>query len=245
MILLSFALGDRIRIMKQLRDKALKRSLQQYKINVALKEKVNAELESKVQKRTRELQRKTQLLEAFNAQLKEKDEEIQRINSLLDKDNWKLKNTVKASFQARLDNKGMTYEEFKELFPNQAACCRYLEQLKWGGGFHCRQCGHDQSGKGPRLFTKRCRKCGDIESVTAGTIFHGVKFPLEKAFYITYSEILGKEKHTLEQLSEILDLRKNTIWGFRKKVRNQLSTKNLAAPLWHELILEHEEVKER
>jgi two-component system, sensor histidine kinase LadS len=245
MILLSFALGDRIRIMKQLRDKALKRSLQQYKINVALKEKVNAELEGKVQDRTRELEKKNQLLEAFNSQLREKDEEIRRINSLLDKDNWKLKNTIKASFQARLDNKEMTYEEFRELFPNKAACCRYLEQLKWEYGFHCRQCGHEKSGKGPKLFTRRCRKCGSIESVTAGTIFHGVKFPLEKAFYITYSEITGAERLTLEQLSETLELRKNTVWSFRKKVRAQLAAKDLPSPLWHELILEPEPLKEK
>ncbi len=245
MILLSFALGDRIRIMKQLRDKAMKRSLQQYKINVELKEKVNKELEGKVQDRTRELKRKNQLLEAFNAQLREKDEEIRRINSLLDKDNWKLKNTIKASFQARLDNIEMTYAEFRELFPNKAACCRYLEELKWEKGFHCRHCGNDKSGKGPKLFTRRCSKCGSIESVTSGTIFHGVKFPLEKAFYITYSEISSAEQHTLEQLSDILELRKNTVWGFRKKLRMQLEAKDLPAPIWHELILEPEGVRDK
>ncbi|WP_114749506.1 7TM diverse intracellular signaling domain-containing protein [Pleomorphovibrio marinus] len=244
MVLLSLALGDRIKIMKQIRDKALRRSLEQYKINVALKEKVNAELESKVQTRTRELERKNQLLEAFNAQLREKDEEIQRINSFLDKDNWKLKSSIKASFQARLDNKEMTYGEFKELFPNKAACCRYLEQLKWEDGFSCRHCGNDKAGKGPKLFTRRCSKCGHIESVTAGTIFHGVRFPLEKAFYITYSLISAQEHHTLEELSETLDLRKNTVWSFRKKVKTQMEARGLPFPQWHELIVEIEPQRE-
>jgi len=243
MLLLTFALGDRIRIMKDNRDRALKRSLNQIKINYELKDKVNQELENKVKERTLELEHKNHLLESFNAQLVEKDEEIKRINSLLDRDNWKLKSSIKQSFQARLDNDSLSYEEFIKIFPDSSACFRYLEDLKWTKKFECRNCGHRKSSKGPKLFSKRCSKCGYIESVTAGTVFHGVKFPLEKAFYIVYIFISKNHVLTLEQLAQILDLRRNTVWSFRKKINSIFADKELKSLQWKDILVEISPVK--
>ncbi|MDN3670245.1 7TM diverse intracellular signaling domain-containing protein [Echinicola jeungdonensis] len=244
MLLLTFALGDRIRILKNNRDRAMKRAIKQIEINYALKEKVTQELELKVEERTRELKDKNQLLEKYNEQLMEKDEEIKRFNAILDKDNWKLKSSIKASFQARLTNKLLSYEEIQKIFPDQAACFRYLEEFKWGQGFVCRHCGNTKFSKGPKLFTKRCSKCGHIDSVTAGTVFHGIKFPIEKAFYIAYSTISNSEKQTLDQLSEQLDLRRNTVWTFKKKIQQLIQEKGLINPHWQDILwLEDNKVK--
>ncbi|AGA78743.1 7TM-containing protein possibly involved in signal transduction [Echinicola vietnamensis DSM 17526] len=237
MLLLTFALGDRIQILKDNRDRAMRRTIRQMEDNFALKEKVNKELELKVSERTKELAHKNKLLEDYNQQLTEKDEEIKRINSLLDRDNWKLKSSIKESFQARLSNKLLSFEEFQRIFPDQSACLRYLEEFKWGQGYECRHCGNTKSSKGPKLFTRRCSKCGHIDSVTAGTIFHGVKFPLEKAFYIAYELIANTEKRTLEQLAELLDLRKNTVWNFRKKTRQNIEAHNIEHPHWDDILL--------
>ena len=236
MVLLSFALGDRIRLMKEIRDKALKRSLLQYKENISLKEKVNKELESKVSARTAELQAKNKLLETYNSQLQEKDEEIKRINALLDKDNWKLKSSIRASFRARLTQKSLTLSEFREIFPDSSACYRYLEELKWGEGFRCRHCDNNKYGKTPKVFSRRCTKCGYINSVTSGTVFHGIKFPLDKAFYIIYASYITQEKLTLDQLATTLDLRRNTIWAFRKKVQTRIANSEEPEPGWEEIV---------
>ena len=236
MVLLSFALGDRIRLMKEIRDKALKRSLLQYKENISLKEKVNKELESKVSARTAELQAKNKLLETYNSQLQEKDEEIKRINALLDKDNWKLKSSIRASFRARLTQKSLTLSEFREIFPDSSACYRYLEELKWGEGFRCRHCDNSKYGKTPKVFSRRCTKCGYINSVTSGTVFHGIKFPLDKAFYIIYASYITQEKLTLDQLATTLDLRRNTIWAFRKKVQARIANSEESDPGWEEIV---------
>ncbi|AWW31966.1 receptor [Echinicola strongylocentroti] len=241
MLLLTFALGDRIQILKDNRDRAMRRTIRQMEDNFALKEKVNRELELKVSERTKELAHKNKLLEEYNQQLTDKDEEIKRINSLLDRDNWKLKSSIKESFQARLSNKLLSFEEFQRIFPDQSACLRYLEEFKWGQGYECRQCGNTKSSKGPKLFTRRCSKCGHIDSVTAGTIFHGVKFPLEKAFYITYELIANTEKRTLEQLAELLELRKNTVWNFRKKTRQNIEAHNINNPHWDDILIMAEE----
>lgn len=238
MVLLSFALGDRIKIMKEVRDKALKRSLEQYKFNISLKEKVNQELESKVMERTSELEEKNRILVQYNEQLIEKDREIKRINSLLDKDNWKLKSAVKDSLRARLGNTNLNFNEFIAIFPDKSACSRYLESIKWEDQFTCRQCGKHKCSDGPKIFSKRCTKCGYIESVTAGTIFHGIRFPLEKAFYIAYSCVSEGKPYTLEEMGEILKLNKNTVWAFRKKVTELIHKSGINNPNWEEIILE-------
>ncbi|WP_194774625.1 7TM diverse intracellular signaling domain-containing protein [Pararhodonellum marinum] len=219
MILLTMALGDRFRIMKEYRDMAMRKTLRQMEANNALKDKVNRELEAKVKERTRELEHKNQELEITNARILEKDEEIKRMNAILDQDNWRLKGKVRESIKMRLDNKQLSYEEFKSIFPEASACLRYLEAYKWKERkFQCRQCGNTKSSDGPKLFTKKCSKCAYIESVTAGTIFHGVRFPLEKAFFIAYSVLNPVEKLTLDELAGQLDMRKNTVWSFKKKV---------------------------
>lgn len=236
MLLLTFALGDRIRILKKNRDRAFKKTIKQIEINYALKEKVNLELEQKVKERTQELEKKSVIMQSFNRQLIEKDEEIKRINAFLDKDNWKLKSSIKQSFQDRLTNKLLSYEEFKKIFPDQSSCFRYLEEFKWSKGFECRSCGNRKSSKGPKLFTKRCSKCGYIESVTVGTIFHGLRFPLEKGFYIAYSVISETEKQTLEKLSEMLNLRKNTVGSFRKRVKDTLYANGHSNAQWDDIM---------
>ena len=237
MILLSFALGDRIRILKKNRDKALGNSILQYRENMILKEKVNKELEQKVKERTLELEEKNLLLETYNQQLIEYDQEIKRINAQLDRDNWRLKSSIRNSLKDRLANKLLTYGEFKTIFPDTAACNRYLESLKWSEKFSCKNCDGTKCSNGPKLFTKRCSKCGYIESVTAGTIFHGVRFPLEKAFFIAYTIIAKSEPLTLDKLAEELDLRRNTVWSFKKKVISNISNGELQQGLeWEDLV---------
>src|SRR5690606_1118190 len=95
MLLLTFALADRVRILKDNRDRAMQRTIRQMETNAELKEKVNRELEHKVKERTQELEEKNRLLEEYARKVSEKDEEIKRINSLLDKDNYKLKSSIR------------------------------------------------------------------------------------------------------------------------------------------------------
>jgi two-component system, sensor histidine kinase LadS len=244
MILLSLALGDRIKIMKEIKDTALKRSIEQYRLNIALKDKVNQELESEVKSRTCELEVKNRMLEEYNGQLVIMTKEIKRINSLLDKDNWKLKSEMRELLRKRLSADQLTYTEFRGIFPDKSACARYLEELKWKNRFNCRQCGHAKCSDGPKLFTKRCTKCGYIESVTAGTVFHGIRFPLDKAFYIAYTCISPGRSMTLDETSGLLLLNKNTVWAFRKKVSELIHRRGINYPNWEDIIFDEQmEVK--
>ncbi len=220
MLFLSFALSDRVRILKSNRDRALKRIIIQHQTNEKLKDKVNRELEARIQKRTEELQQKNRLLEESNAKLYDQTTEINKINSLLDLDNWKLKNNIKEILQDRLINRNLTLEQFNEIFPDKISCFKFLDRLKWDNGFSCLKCSHQKYSKGSTKFSRRCTKCGYDESVTSNTVFHRLKFPIEKAFYILYVTLNNQQTYTLDELSEILELRRNTIWSFKKKIES-------------------------
>lgn len=132
----------------------------------------------------------------------------------------------------------MSYADFLKIFPDSTACLRYLEQVKWENGFACKACGHSKFSKSSKIFHRRCSRCGHNESATAGTIFHGIRLPIEKAFYLSYTVIAEHDKLTLEELSQLLDLRVNAISSFRVKVKLQLELKGIHHPDWEDIVLE-------
>lgn len=242
MLFLTFALGDRIRILKNNRDRALKRIIMQHELNMQLKDMVNRELEEKVSERTLALDMKNRELEESNQKLVNQAHEINQINSLLDLDNWKLKNKVKEVLEERLHDTTMDYTEFRTLYPDTLACHRFLEQLKWSNGFQCRRCGNEKHFEGAQKFGRRCTRCGYNESITSYTIFHGIKFPIEKACYIAYISVANKKKVTLGELSSTLGLRANTVWSFRRKLIRRLAEleqrgNRPSAASWEQVVL--------
>lgn len=224
MLFLTYALSDRVRILKDNRDKALKRIIKQHQENAELKDKVNKELEEKIRERTRQLEEKNLMLAETNQQLIEQKQEVNAINSQLDLDNWKLKNNIKEILQDRLINKNLSLEQFSKIFPDKSACYLFLEKLKWSSGYHCNRCGNHKYFEGKNKFIRRCSKCGYNESVTSNTIFHNIRFPIEKAFFILYVTNNRQKDYTLDQLSEMLDLRRNTVWNFKKKIEKLYKT---------------------
>jgi hypothetical protein len=79
--------------------------------------------------------------------------------------------------------------EFQHVFPNDAACAKYLETLRWPDGFACPKCG--KRGE-PYRFPKRssvvlrCRGCQANVSLTAGTLMQGTHTPLSTWFWGAY-----------------------------------------------------------
>jgi two-component system, sensor histidine kinase LadS len=242
MLFLTVALGDRIRILKDNRDRALRRIIHQHEVNMKLQDKVNRELEQKVKERTIALDEKNHELEQSNQRLATQALEINQINSILDLDNWKLKNRIKEVLEERLHEKTMDYEEFRTLYPDTLSCCRFLESLKWQHGYRCRKCRNEKYSEGSHKFSRRCSRCGYNESITAYTIFHSLKFPIEKAFYIAYLTVMGRKENTLEALGLQLEIGLNTVWAFRSKVSMRIgelesSGRKLSGNRWEDVIL--------
>ncbi len=248
MLFLTVALGDRIRILKDNRDRAMKRIIHQHEVNMRLKDKVNRELEEKVKERTLELGKKNEQLEESNLRLNHQALEINQINSLLDLDNWKLKNKVKEVLEERMHEKLMDFREFSTLYPDDLACCRFIDELKSTRAFECGKCRNTKYATGSQKFSRRCSRCGYNESITANTLFKGVKFPLNKAFYLAYLTHSGKKILTLEKLATHLGLRLNTVWAFRQKVLERMkerSQQRSHALSWEALLLDPQDAKTR
>jgi hypothetical protein len=217
-VILSFALGDRIKIIRAERENAQVLVIEQLRENEKLKDKVNRELEEKVQERTLEIAHKNQQLEEMNEELRLQSEEINRMNLLLDADNRKLQNNVKELVKARVMVEEVDFDEFSKIFPSEESCYRYLSELKWDNGYTCRKCQHTRFCEGKDKYSRRCTRCRYDESPTAYTIFHRLKFDIVKAFYMVFLVYANKGKITSLELSQLLQLRQSTCWTFSKKV---------------------------
>jgi two-component system, sensor histidine kinase LadS len=222
-IIFSYAFIDKYNITKLEKEKARQDVIDQLEENKVLQTKVNRELEIKVQERTLQLQQEKEKLNNANEKLEVLMAEVNKMNSKLDFDNWHLNKKVNEVTIARIRAQEVSFEEFTKVFPTEFSCFSFLEKLKWENGYHCLKCGNDKYTRLPKLLSRRCSKCLYIESVTTATIFHSLKFPITKAFYIIYHCSFSEGKTTLDELSSMLDLRRNTCWNFKKKVMERLA----------------------
>ena len=120
--------------------------------------------------------------------------------------------------------KSLSIFEFQKMFPDERSCMEYLSNLKWKNGFVCKKCGHTHYCKGNKEFDRQCTKCRHTESVTAGTLFHKVKFSILKAFWIIYYMSTSKKGISSTELSRKLQLRQKTAWLFQRKVKEAMKS---------------------
>ena len=114
--------------------------------------------------------------------------------------------------------------EFQGKFSTDRDCIEHLSMLKWSKGFECKKCKHTHYCKGIKEFDRQCTKCNYLESPTAGTLFHHVKFPLLKAFYMVYFISTNKKGITSTELSRKLDLKQKVCWLFKRKVMKSMES---------------------
>jgi transposase-like protein len=114
--------------------------------------------------------------------------------------------------------------EFQTQFSTEKDCLEYLSILKWEAGFECKKCKHTHYCKGIKELDRQCTKCNYLESPTSGTLFHRVKFPLLKAFYIVYFISTNKKGITSTELARKLDLKQKVCWLFKRKVMKAMES---------------------
>jgi hypothetical protein len=121
---------------------------------------------------------------------------------------------------------GLSPEQLQEMFQSDEKCLEFLANLKWENGFVCKKCGNTNSCPGKEPYSRRCTKCKTKETATNGTIFHGVKFPISKAFYIAYNVCRGHEDISSYEFGRRLSLRQMTCWNFKTKIKHALGGMN-------------------
>lgn len=119
--------------------------------------------------------------------------------------------------------KGQNIIEFSEYFNSDIKCKEYLANIKWEEGYKCRKCGHSAS-QVRKDFSRTCNKCSDTESPTANTLFHKVKFGIQKAFYICFEMATSTKSLSASYLSVRLSITEKTARLFMHKVRESMKS---------------------
>lgn len=120
--------------------------------------------------------------------------------------------------------------KFEQRFATEGACRAYLAQLRWPTGFCCPQCTTSGSWTTTRCLLM-CRRCGYQASVTAGTIFHRTRLPLQDWFRAMWW--MTDQKHRLSALGlqRLLGFGSyRTAWLWLQKLR-----RTLVLPDWDRL----------
>lgn len=117
----------------------------------------------------------------------------------------------------------MTIIDFMKKFGTRENCLVHIAQLKWSDGYTCHKCQCKTFTKGYTYLARRCKNCLYDESVTANTIFHGVKFPLVKAFLICYRLSTKKGMSSYEMAKEV-GITQKTAWIFCAKMRTAMQS---------------------
>lgn len=220
-IIFSYAMAGRLHSANEKAKIAQQKAISELKEKELLKDKVNRELEIAVVNRTIEIEKQKEELVILNEELKLYQSKLDHINSELDKDNWKLQRSLSVAKKERILKRVSSYEEFCEVFKSNFECSNHLIELKWSESYKCKKCKGKNYVLVPKTSKRKCTTCKHIESPTANTIFHGVKFPLNKAFYLVYHTHYNKKNKTIDELSIELELRRNTLWAFKKKVQER------------------------
>jgi hypothetical protein len=114
--------------------------------------------------------------------------------------------------------------EFMQKYGTREACYQHLYDLKWSQGYQCLKCEHPHWVKGRKWHYRKCQRCHYDESSTANTLFHKLKFPIEKAFMITYQLSTMKKGMSSCEISRQYGIHQETAWYFRRKVQRAMQS---------------------
>lgn len=119
--------------------------------------------------------------------------------------------------------KGRNLLEFAERFKTDEDCKEYLSSYKWEDGYKCVKCGHNACQ--PRVsYSKICNKCSYIESASANTLFHKVKFGLRKAFFICFEMSTTTKSLSASYMGVRYGVTEKTARLFMHKVREAMKS---------------------
>lgn len=113
-----------------------------------------------------------------------------------------------------------TLQEMIHRFATNDACLKYLEDIRWSGGFECPSCKYTSAWSVRRGYF-RCTNCRSDTSVTCGTVFAYSHLPLTLWFLAIWSVVSQKQGTSALGLSRILGInRQKTGWQLLRKIRS-------------------------
>lgn len=120
--------------------------------------------------------------------------------------------------------KGQNIIEFSENFKTEQDCYAYLAEIKWKHGYSCPKCGHEKYSIRKTDYARQCHQCHHIDSPTAKTLFHKLRFGLRKAFMIVFEMTASSKGLSALQVSKRYSISRTTAWTFMHKVRTAMQS---------------------
>ena len=116
----------------------------------------------------------------------------------------------------------MNILELQKRFSTQHKCEVFLTKMRWPNGIICPKC----SGSHPYRIKERkvweCQDCRHQFSVTAGTIFHRSRTPLQKWFITIWLMVNSKKGVSGKQLERTLGVTYKTAWRMAMQIRKAM-----------------------
>lgn len=114
---------------------------------------------------------------------------------------------------------GQNILEFTDRFKDDKACLAYLAEVKWADGYQCKKCGHTKFTIRKKNLARDCNRCHHIESPTANTMFHRVRFGIRKAFMIAFEMTASTKGLSASQVAKRYSISRTTAWTYMHKIR--------------------------
>ena len=107
------------------------------------------------------------------------------------------------------------------LFPDENACYRWLEAVRWNGQPVCPHCGGVENISQPpsKPHTYWHRDCRKHFTVTTKTCLHATKRPLQDWIFTIYSVMTARKGVSAMQLSKELGCQYRTAWYMLHRIR--------------------------
>lgn len=118
---------------------------------------------------------------------------------------------------------GQNAQEFYARFNSVESCKEYLANIKWGNGFKCVKCEHGGCQIRSNL-NRTCNKCSHTESPSSNTLFHKVKFGLDKAFIICFEMSTTTKSLSSKYMATRVGITRKAARMFMHKIREAMKS---------------------
>src|SRR5689334_5850429 len=113
--------------------------------------------------------------------------------------------------------------QFQREFPNEESCAAFLAARRWPEGFVCPGCGSKRGWSlASRARLYECTDCRRQTSITAGTVLHRSKLPLQVWFWAAHLMATHSNGMSALQLAAQLGVTYKTAWLLAQKLRRSM-----------------------
>ena len=116
----------------------------------------------------------------------------------------------------------ISFKDFCTRFATEAACQKYMFEVRFPDGFVCPKCGCREYYYLSTRHTCQCKKCRRQTSVTAGTVMHRTHLPLTIWFWAIFLCATDKRGISAKGLARQLELSYESAWYLLVRIRRAM-----------------------